>query len=243
MSDTRPQDEPVEAEVIHEAQEVPPPRRKFEYVPPKKNPFVSPPVLLVLLVFVGALAFLNRGKLTETYDRVFGEPKKEEPAVPVVTSPEPEPLPEPQPPVEPEPGVKLPPPPKRGPETEDDLPVEPVKPLIVHEPPPPGIAYSIVDRKSLSFGRVFRYEMKVVVPRDYAEADILRNAKALVRAEGRKRLYHALRLLIFTDREKLDPDDALAEVVWAPEGNFGLAERAARETTQANEFRVTMKKR
>jgi len=254
MSDDDPQRKPIEADVVHEAQEVPPgpvpqlpPQRTFVPRAARRKPFFNLSTMLVLLVFVGALAFLLRRPLTETHDRVVGGSDGESSRVRMVPSGE-EP-PEATEPVEnPEAprhdyDVKMPPPPRPHADV-DDVPVEPVR-RFGPKPPPPGIAYSLVDSRSRGYGRVFRYEMKVIIPADRTRDDGLRYAKALVRNESKKRVYHAL-LIHFFDKpgepEDLDPADAVAEVVWAPEGNFDLAERAAREGIRINEFRLTMKK-
>jgi hypothetical protein len=90
---------------------------------------------------------------------------------------------------------------------------------------------------------VFEYEMKVIVPASYKKDDLLRMALDVVAGELRRGLCHAIRFLCYTDTRKTNPEDAFAEVIWAPEGNFARAVDAVRAGSDNNEYRVIMHNR
>lgn len=268
MSTKRPEDEePIEAELVDEeivrardvssqptstspsptgAQPLPePPRaapRYRAYRPPKKG-FLSFGKMVILLGLVLVAAVFWRKKLTETYEdlreRYFSRAQAKEGDVIKEVSPEPPPKVEPKP-VKPGPteAVKEEPFPTFEKRTVPTLPEEP-SPVIPPKERYLGLAYSVIGRKDVSFLDVFQYEIRVVVPADYKKDDLLRMARDIVARE--RGIRHAVRFYCFKDKVKTKPEDAFAEVIWAPEGNFLKAREAVRKGSGNNEYRVIMK--
>lgn len=217
----------------------------------KKRSAAGKAVFFLGLLLVAGLSIAFRKELAEGYDRLvlalFGPGPKEGVIEAVREEPEHEvtPKPRPRPKVQPlsADNVEEQPLPHFEPVTRPPLPAE--EPL----PPPkprehyPGLAYSVIERTDLSMKGVFEYEMKVVVPASYQKDDLVRMASDVVAGELKRGLCHALRLLCYRDKLKTSPEDAFAEVIWAPEGNFARASEAVRAGSDNNEYRVIMRNR
>ena len=54
----------------------------------------------------------------------------------------------------------------------------------------------------------------------------------------KKGLCHAMHFYCFTDKKKTNPEDAFAEVTWAPEGDFTKAAEALRAGAEKNLYNV-----
>jgi len=226
----------------------PAPRRPYRgYRPRRRKTGIGLAGRLLFLTLLLVAAFLWRKELTDTYDalmdRFFGraeEAPRPGPADVIV-----EVLPKP----EPEPGPPKPTPPKPIPDTplptfeERTIPQLPAETL--PELPPaertPGLALAILDRRDLSVEGIFQCELYVLVPEDYGEKDLLRMAENVVTEERKRNFRHAIRLYCFKDRKSTRPEDAVAEVVWAPQGNFLRAREALRAGVDNNQYRVIMK--
>ena len=204
------------------------------------------------LLAVGVVAFVFRQELTEGYDRLadlvsefFSSPTKESGVEPTPVQPKSEP------------GHKSPAKPKARPTESDNGPDEPVphfEPVVRPPAPPeeaapmppvvkpkehaPGVAYSILEQHDLSRNGVFEYELKVVVPADYTGEDLARMASDIVGEALKKGLCHAMHFYCFTDKKKTNPEDAFAEVTWAPEGDFTKAAEALRAGPEKNLYNV-----
>jgi len=264
VTEEKPADEePVEAELVEQgpveapgppsgpAEGQPPPgpakpRPPYRaYRPAKKGSGFGRMVIILVLVLVAAVVW--RKELTDAYDRLidrfFGgaEEVEESGSDDVIVEFPPEP--EPQPP-KPEPKPEKPVPDQTLPtfkeRTIPELPAEPL-PEIPMKERTPGLAYSIIDRKDISFLQVTQYEMYVVVPADYRKDDLLRMALDVVAWERKQGVRHAIKFYCFKDKVKTEPKDAFAEVVWAPEGNFLRAREAVRAGSDNNEYRIIMK--
>jgi len=255
LSEERPNDDkPIEAEVVEERSEepvaAPEPLDAYRALRPREKRSAWPAVLFILGlagVLVASVAF--RKELTDIYDRIaaglFGGPSPQAPVVADVPE-QPEPpleVASPQPAGEPTPEPPEPqetPLPHFEPREKPTLPTEPVT-VIPPSERYPGLAYAVLDRKDLTFLGVYQYELKVLVPADYRKDDLLRMALSVVANERKNRLCYALRIYCFKDRQKTEPEDAFAEVIWAPHGDFLKAAEAKRAGAEDNEYRVIMK--
>jgi hypothetical protein len=189
--------------------------------------------------------------LTEGYDRLkglvsefFSSPTKEPAEEPAPVQPESEPAPKPRPgpkarPIESDNGPEEPLP-HFEPVTRPPPPAEEPLPEVKPKERYPGLAYSIIERTDLSRNGVFEYEMKVVVPANYNKNDLLRMASNIVGVQLKEGLCHAVHFYCFADKKKTNPEDAFAEVIWAPEGNLARAAEAVRAGSDKNEYRVVI---
>ncbi|HUU43166.1 MAG TPA: hypothetical protein VMX57_05270 [Planctomycetota bacterium] len=97
-----------------------------------------------------------------------------------------------------------------------------------------GYGYSRLERLDLTRDGVSRQQIKVMVPAHYGEAELRLVAEDVIARERKLGECHALRLFFFTDPEKTEPADAVAEAVWAPEGKFIRAAEAVRAGSDRN---------
>ena len=259
----RDNEEPVEAELVEEdiveAAEVraesaaaQPPSAPVSPRPPhrtyrsskKRSGFGK---MLIILALVLVAAVLWRQELTDALDRALAwlsdtsgrtdAPPDDDVIVEGPSKPGPEP-PKPQP--KPEEPVEDQPLPTFNERTIPELPEEPF-PRIPRAQRTPGLAYSIINRRDVGYERIFVYEIYIVVPADYKKDDLLRMALDVVAWERKQGLRHAIKFYCFKDKVNTKPEDAFAEVIWAPEGNFQRAREAVRAGPDNNEYRVIVK--
>ena len=263
MAGKRPEDdEPIDADVVEEEEEststsdveehpVEPPRDRPPYSgyrPRQKKSPLGEVMFLLGLAAVAVLAITFRKELTDAYDRYLGGPEGPQAKVEPVRHDEAVKW-EPKLPAPVEPKVETPttpveetPLPKFERREKPTLPRE-EPPVIPHFQPRPGLAYSIVERKDATYKPgLFQYEFKVIVPENYKKDDLLRMGLDIIEYERKQGLRHAILIYCFKDKTNLDPDEAYAEVIWAPGGNYMRAADALRFGPDNNEYRVIIKK-
>ncbi len=216
---------------------------------PKKEEEGGLGIVVLLLIGVLIAAIIWRKELTAFYNSTVGpmfggEAPSTAPAPVKVT-------PKVALPPTPAPGETMPPPepevPKFEPrEAPGPAPKEPEETPAVVPPAPapepaPALAYSIIKRENVGYEGLQQFEFKVVVPPTYKRDDLLRMAQAIVAAERKQGVRHAVRCLCFTDPEKTKPEDLFATVDWGPQGDFMKAADAVNKTPDKNEFKVFLK--
>jgi hypothetical protein len=105
----------------------------------------------------------------------------------------------------------------------------------------PGYGYSRLETVDLSKDGAAKFLVKVVVPAHYKKADLLRVAASVLKRQRMVKPPHAVRFLFFTDMTRIADADAIAEIVWAPEGEFSQAADAVSGGTDDNMYRINMK--
>ena len=117
---------------------------------------------------------------------------------------------------------------------------------LVCEGPSPGRPamppWGFLGRVSTGNADVVQYDVKVMAPADATEEGLLALGREVVKREQALGLRHVVRILCFAGRNADNPDDAFAEIIWAPGGELSRAREALGGKSYRNEYRVVFRR-
>jgi len=90
-------------------------------------------------------------------------------------------------------------------------------------PEPEIVDYTIVDKHDVSYSTVKRYSVKVIVPEDVTETDIMNVAKEIINNIKSEEKVNAIGFLFYNEGDNYDWIYTVAKMDWAPDGDWGSA--------------------